>query len=74
MFVINNYMEFFLFCFCNLQVRRSLETLSMLIHDRRAGFAQPATEVVVDPASAVLEPELDASVPIVAASPDILSD
>lgn len=46
----------------------------MLIHDRRAGFAQPATEVVVDPTSAVLEPELDASVPIVAASPDILSD
>lgn len=55
-------------------MRRSLETLSMLIHDRRAGLAQPATDAVVNPAAAVLEPELEASVPIVAASPDILSD
>ncbi|KAM8721062.1 hypothetical protein ACLKA7_007008 [Drosophila subpalustris] len=27
------------------KVRRSLETLSMLIHDRRAGYAQPETEM-----------------------------
>lgn len=52
----------------------------MLIHDRRAGFVQPAvTEAVVAAVAnsaagaAVLEPELDAS-PVGAASSDILSD
>lgn len=52
----------------------------MLIHDRRAGFGQPAaTEAAVAAVAnsaagaAVLEPELDAS-PVGAASSDILSD
>ncbi|KAH8396488.1 hypothetical protein KR222_011362 [Zaprionus bogoriensis] len=57
------------------KVRRSLETLSMLIHDRRAGLAQPETAEAMAMA-AEPELELDANVPVSAsgASSDILSD